>query len=439
MSKGKAKTLLSLIGIVLAAIIVLTFVPFSVGDVKEYNSAVGAIELDYDIEGGAAYTFKLAEDNEENVEDVNQVIDTIEYRLDALGYSVYSIKAIKSADEDVLDYDIRVELKLSDSTSEDIKVALAYGDVRFYGGSSANPTEEILTDVKVIESSEYLGSYTDYQNNTYYQTSIVFTEEGYGALHELMHDAEKYYLEIRLGDSVLLPGTSEISESAFMNRALYVNAPNEASGKQMALQISSGGLAYKYDVEKALASAVEITSPYGENVGLKALLAVVAFVVIVMVAFILIYKGLGIASALATLVFFIAEIWMMIAVPGIVLSMGGVLGIIASIVLTVVGLILTCTRVKEEFAYSEKTVKAALNKGLSQAVVPVVNVSVISGIVAMAMLIFTKGAVKCFAITFGIGVVLSLLATLVISRMFISLLLPLAKNKEKFLDFKKEV
>lgn len=439
MSKGKAKTLLSLIGIILAAIIVLTFVPFSVGAVKEYNSAVGAIDLDYDIAGGAAYTFKLSEDNEENVDDVNKVIDTIEYRLDALGYSVYSIKAIKSSDEDVLDYDIRVELKFSDSTSEDIKVALAYGDLTFYGGTSANPTEEILTDVKVIEKSEYLGSYTDYQNNTYYQTSIMFTEEGYDALHELMHDAEKYYLEIRLGDTVLLPGTSEISESMFTSRALYLNAANEAAGKQMALQISSGGLAYKYDVSKALANAVEITSPYGENVGIKALIAVVAFVVVVMVAFILIYKGLGIAAALAMLVFFIAEIWMMIAVPGIVLSMGGALGIVAAIILTAVGLILTCTRVKEEFAYSEKTVKAALNKGLSQAIVPVVNVSVVSGIIAIAMLIFTKGAIKCFAITFGIGVALSLLATLVISRMFISLLLPLAKNKEKFLDFKKEV
>jgi preprotein translocase subunit SecD len=179
--------------------------------------------------------------------------------------------------------------------------------------------------------------------------------------------------------------------------------------------------------------------PLGIVLSLLFFVAVVAFVVVVMVAFILIYKGLGIAAALAMLVFFIAEIWMMIAVPGIVLSMGGVLGIVAAIILTAVGLILTCTRVKEEFAYSEKPVKAALNKGLSQAIVPVVNVSVVSGIIAIAMLIFTKGAIKCFAITFGIGVALSLLATLVISRMFISLLLPLAKNKEKFLDFKKEV
>ena len=46
MSKGKSITLLSIIGVLLAALIALTFVQFPVGPVKNYASALGAIELD---------------------------------------------------------------------------------------------------------------------------------------------------------------------------------------------------------------------------------------------------------------------------------------------------------------------------------------------------------------------------------------------------------
>lgn len=434
MSKGKAKTLLSIIGILLAAIIVLAFVPFSVGAVKEYNSAVGAIDLDYDLEGGVAYTLTLAEDNEEEVDDVNDVIKTIKFRLDELGYSVYSVKAIKSADQAIVDYDIRIETELKESTPQDIQVVAAYGDVIFYGGASANPTEEVLTGVEAIKSAKYLGAVTDYRNNTYYQTAIEFTEEGYEALHQLIHSAESYYLQINLGEQVLLSGDSAISENYFQNKTLVVNGSSEASAKQMALQISSGGLAQKYE----LSDGQTISSPYGQDVALKALLAIAAFVFVVMVAFIIIYKGMGIASALSMLAFILIETWMMIAVPGITLSMGGVIGIVGATVLSAIGMIMTCTRVKEEFSHSEKTVKAALNKGFKQSLIPVINVNVIAGFVAVLLLIFAKGAVKNFATTFGIGVIVSMIATLVFTRMFIALLLPLARNKEKFLNVKKE-
>ena len=49
----------------------------------------------------------------------------------------------------------------------------------------------------------------------------------------------------------------------------------------------------------------------------------------------------------------------------------------------------------------------------------------------------SKGFVKAFAITCGIGIVVSLLSCLVFTRMFNSLVLPLVKDKEKFLGFEK--
>ena len=114
MNKGKSITLLSIISVLMACVLVFTFMRFEVG-VKNYNSLLGAVELDYDLEGGVAYTLTLADDNEEEVGDnINAVIDTLENRLDQLGYGTYSVKAVKSTDESVEDYQIRIETKATE-------------------------------------------------------------------------------------------------------------------------------------------------------------------------------------------------------------------------------------------------------------------------------------------------------------------------------------
>ena len=87
MSKGKSITLLSIISVLVAFVLVMTFIRFPIG-INNYNSVLGAIELDYDIEGGTAYTLKLAKDNVEDVEDVDKVVKTLDYRLRELGCQV---------------------------------------------------------------------------------------------------------------------------------------------------------------------------------------------------------------------------------------------------------------------------------------------------------------------------------------------------------------
>ena len=436
MSKRKSITLLSIISVVMAIVIVLTFARFPIGEIKQYNSALGAIELDYDIDGGTAYTLTLAKDNEEEVEDVDDVISVLEYRLSALGYSAYSVKAVKSTDGDVLDYDIRIETKSTETLASDISVVTAFGEVKFFGGTSANPTEEILSDVKVVSDCKYVGSASD-GTNTYYQVSIDFTDEALDVIMDKIDEAESgegsFYLEIKLDETVLLSGSSALDKSYFDGNTLFITSSTESSAKQMALQMKSGGLAYKYDVSDAM----EVTSPYGENVGTKVAIAVSVFVLLIMIALIVVYKGFGIISALSALLFILIETWMLIAVPGIVLSLGGVVGIILATVLLAYGLVITCERVKEEYSHSEKTVKAAINKGFKSSLIPVISAHVVCGFIAIAILSLTSGVINNFAVTFGIGIVVSLIATLVFTRMFTSLIMPLAKNKEKFLNMKK--
>lgn len=444
MKKSKAITLLSMLSVLLAFLIVMTFARFPIGIIN-YKSVIGSIDLDYDLAGGVAYTLTLAGDNEEEVKDINKVVKTLEDRIEALGYNTFSVKALKDTDEDVKDHDIRIELKATDTIDTDIDVITSYGSVKFFGGTSENPTEEILEDVKAVKGSSYLGSFSGYdnQNNpvTQYGISIEFTDAGYEGLIKEINAAEangeSYYLSIKLvGDeeTELWPGTSTIKADDIENKVLKGYITSESSAKQLALQIGSGGLDYKYIHSEGQA----ITSPYGENAPTKAAIAIGAILALVMIVMLFAYKGFGIITALSILCFMQVEVIMLIAVPGITLSLGGVVGIIASTLFTAIAIANVASRVKEECQGTQKTVKAAVKKAFSASLVSTIVAGAIAGVAALALFFLTSGIVKGFAITFGIGIGVGLISALVFTRMFTGLIFPLVKNHEAFLGLKRE-
>ncbi len=439
MKKGKSITLLSIIGVVMALLIFITFARFPVG-INNFNSVLGAIETDYDISGGTAYTVKLADDNVENVEDIDEVISTVSERLEALGYSTYSVKALRPEAGDSDNYDLRIEASASlnkygepDYTRLDADVATAteYGELQFFGNTETDPTNEheILEGVKVVKSAKYQLMGSDHV------VEITFTDEAYETIKENMGDAQ-YYLKITLGGQTLSPfdGTtnSAISSTSFA-KSLYLTSSDEASAKQMVLKITSGGLAYKYDAPERIEN---VTSPYGSNVELVCALAVAVVFVLSLVALVLFFKGFGIISALSMTLFMLLELVMLIAVPGIKLNLGGVVGIILATVFALDGFIITAKRIKEESNLG-KTVKASVMNGFKRSLVPIINCGVIGAIISLLLFSLTKGAVNNFAITFGIGVALSLISTLLFARMFTTLLLGVVKNKEAFLGINK--
>lgn len=444
MKKSNAATLLSIICIVLAVLLTMTFVRFSYGTNKNYNSFLGAIETDYDLSGGNAFTLTLAKDNEKPVEDVNEVIETLEDRLNQLGYESYSIKAIKSVDDKVEDYDIRIEAKantnkygMADTStlSNDIFAAAAYGEVELYAGNEASPTTRILEDVETIESAKYLGA-TVYEDSTgktaIYQVAIKFTEEAFDTIATMMAE-DTFYLKVMLGETELLAGTEALTAEYFSNRTIVMQSNTEAGARQMAMQISSGGLAYKYNIK----GGQTVTSPYGASIAKYCTIAIVSLVVLIIVAMFVLNKGFGFVYGLSLICFELLEILIFLAIPGIRLGLGGVIGIALATILTADGFVIISRRAKEEYA-SGKTFKAALKTAYSRSLMPVINTSVITAILSIVLFALTGGMIKNLAITLGIGSVLGAIAVLLLTKVFSSLVLPLVKNKEAFANLSRE-
>ena len=197
-----------------------------------------------------------------------------------------------------------------------------------------------------------------------------------------------------------------------------------------------GGIDYRYDIANE-GRGIQITSAFGEDLALKSMVAIITFVVVVLALMLIVYKGLGVMSALSTLIFILAETWLLIGVPGIIVNLGSIIGIISATIVCVFSMIALMQKIKEGFVNTQKTVKASINKGFREALLPTVNMHVVVGLVGLLLFIFASGLVKSFSITFGIGIIVSLISNLVFTRMFNALILPLVKNKERFFRVKR--
>ncbi|MBQ6921891.1 MAG: hypothetical protein IJQ66_02260 [Clostridia bacterium] len=439
MKKWKATVLLVIVLVLTAVFTFLAFASFEVG-VKDFNGFLGAIQTDYDLSGGRAYTLTLAKDNEEDVKDVGEVINTLNDRLLQLGYNDFRIVANKNVDKDVTDYDLRIEIRGgtdlygnedTSSLTSDINVAAAYGNIIVYGGTSANPTEEILTAGDPIANAEYAGATSD-GDSTYYQVAITFSDYGYKELMKLINDNSEYYVQINLGETVLLSGSSALSANYFNGKTLSITSPSETSAKQFALQIRTGGLAYKYEV----GSSEKIVSVLGKDAAKKCVIAVAEIALVLAVAMFLINKGYGLVNLCTSVVAMDGILFFLMAVPGIKMSIGGFIAVVLTWLLIAVGYVFVSLRIKEEIARG-KTIKSAVKAAYNRALAPILGGSLIIIAAALLVMAFSTGAVYNFAVVLAIGTVVAAVSTLAIARMFDALILALIDNKEKFLGVKR--
>lgn len=442
MSKRKSTILLSIISVLMALLLVFTFIKFPVGEKDKYVSPIGAIELDYDVKGGYAYELEPTSIND--VDDIDSIIEVIQSRLEILGYENAVVKAIRKNVTGVKDYRIRIEVStLTDANGEDdianvsadIKEIATYGELNFSMGASKDSVSEIFTDIgNPIKSVKYEGA-TVYNGETMHPVTITFTNKAYDELMKNIDDGNTYLL-IKIGDTELpLFGDEAISKNYFNGKSISVYPTTEDYAKRVVMQIQSGGLPYEYEVSKV--SPIQISSLYGENIRIVALITILALIACIIAFMFVMFKGFGFVSAYTMLLFALAFIWLLCAIPGIKLSLGGIIGFVLAIVLAGDGIIITIKRIREEYSKG-KTVKAAVKTGLSRALLPIISSCLVVAVISLVAFIFAIGQVKSLTMILGVGAVVALISGLLFIRLFTAIFLPLSKNKESFLNLKRE-
>lgn len=182
---------------------------------------------------------------------------------------------------------------------------------------------------------------------------------------------------------------------------------------ELASTIRSGALPFKLEAKQVNS----ISPSLGEgalNVSVKAGLWSFIFVCLFMLIY---YRLPGILANIALLAHTVIQL-LVISWLGLTLTLPGIAGIILTIGMGVDANVIIFERIKEELR-NGKTLKTAIDLGFKRAFTAILDANMTTLISSVILYIFGTGPIKNFAITLGLGVALSFLTAVVVSRIML--------------------
>ena len=155
---------------------------------------------------------------------------------------------------------------------------------------------------------------------------------------------------------------------------------------------------------------------------------------IVAVFMIIVYLVPGLAAVIA-LSLYVGLILILLSAFSVTLTLPGVAGIILSIGMAVDADVIIFTRIKEEIGLG-KTVQSAIKSGFNKALSAIIDGNVTTLIAAGVLFWRGSGTVKGFASTLAIGIVLSMITALFITKFILNALFNLGFQDPKFFGTK---
>lgn len=411
----KAKNVISFL---LVMVLILAIAYISAFDVKIGNIEVPStfdkekgIKQGLDLVGGSIIVFEpdVKDLSKVTSEEMGAAESIIRARLDAEGYSEATISRQG-------DTGIRVEIPNIDDPQEAVKMIGATAKLEFLDADK----NVIMDGSKKYVSgavSKY-GQLSEGGSNEYY-VQLSFSKEGQKVFKEATEKAvaatseNKNYISIALdGEVQMSPSVKEVIDS---DSCVITGGYTAEAAESVANLISSGQLPFSL-------KDAELRS-VGPTLGSKALStslkAALIGIILVMIFMLLVYRLPGLVAdislvayiSLVTLImagFFVTKFRVTLTLPGIA-------GVILSIGMAVDANVVIFERIKDELR-AGKSVGAAVNAGFNRAVTAVIDSNVTTIIAAVVLYIFGTGTVKNFAVTLFIGIVISMLTAVTLTK-----------------------
>lgn len=284
-----------------------------------------------------------------------------------------------------------------------------------------DPNAELVLD-EIFEPAVVTGRYLerarvefDPNSGTPY-VSLDFNDEGTKIFREITRTNKGEILAIVLDGAVISTPViqDEITDGKAQITGIY--SPEEA--RSLVRDLNYGAL----PVPIELASSQTIGATLGNealNAGVKA--GIIGFIVLSLFL-ILWYRLPGLVSVLALVLYIVLSLVIFKLIP-VTLTAAGVAGFILSIGMAVDANVLIFERTKEEIKKG-KSITDALHEGFHRAWLSIRDSNVSSIITAIVLFWLGTSAVKGFALTMGVGVFVSMLTAISVSRTFLFAIAP---------------
>lgn len=314
---------------------------------------------------------------------------------------------------------------------------ILYSDLKTEKGGTPNEGDKVVYDKsKVLLTGDMIGEATsgsrqqEGTGKTEYGVSIKFAGKGIKKFAKITGEHVGEQLAIVYDEKLV--SAPNLKEEISGGECWISGSFTSESAEQLASTVRIGAL--PLELENIHGNVVGAT--LGSQALKSSLFAGVVGLVLVIIFMIVMYRISGVAASIA-LIFYVGAMLLALNGLNVTLTLPGIAGIILSIGMAVDANCIIFTRIREELA-TGKTVASAIDNGFSKAMSAIIDGNVTTLIAALVLYLKGSGTVKGFAMTLGIGIVLSMFTALFITKLLMKAFCALGMTNTSMYGIQKE-
>ncbi len=396
----KSKKSKGWLGLLIVLIALVGFTYLAITSAKQ-------IKLGLDLAGGVSITYQ-AKDEHPKLEDMKDTVYKLHQRV-----TQYSTEA-----EVYLEGDRRINIDIPGVSNADaiLEELGKPGSLVFQGPDG----KTILTGDQVASAKAVIGEENGQKK---YYVALTFTDE-----------ASKIFADVtaaNVGKQISIVYDGKVVSSPVVREAItggqcsIDGMKDNTEAENLASTIRIGSLSVELE---ELRSNV-VGAKLGQEAIATSLKAGAIGFGILTVFMIALYLLPGVAAILA-LILYVDLTVCLIAAFEITLTLPGIAGVILAVGMAVDANVIIFTRIKEEIGLGHST-KQAINAGFQKALSAIVDGNVTTIIAAVVLYLRGSGTVKGFASTLALGIILSMITALFVTRFIMNCFYSIGLEGEK--------
>lgn len=245
--------------------------------------------------------------------------------------------------------------------------------------------------------------------------ALEFSEDGTKIFGDLTTKNVGKHISILLDKKVLT--NPVVNEPIPSGKAVITGSRTIEEAQSLAILLRSGSLPVKVDVMEMRT----VGPTLGQDSKDKSKVAFAIGIGTIIVFMLVFYRLSGFVVTVA-LVLYVMMLLFGLKMLNATLTLPGIAGLILSIGMAVDANVLIFERFKEEY-HGGKTLRAAMDAGFSRAFATILDSHLTSLIAAVVLFFLGAAPIKGFAITLGLGIVLSLFTAITITKLLLRMLM----------------
>ena len=381
------------------------------GFIMYINPLANSIKQGLDLQGGTHVVLQAVETPEAKIDDdaLNRTVKIIERRVNELGLTE---PVIQRQGKD------RIIVELPGIKDPDQAINML-GRTAMLEFNDINGTT-VLTGKDLRDArAQMTGS------GSQAVVGLEFTDEGGAKFADLTARNIGRPISILLDGEVL---TSPVVQEAITGgKAQISGSRNMEEAEHLAILLRSGSLPVKIEVMEDRT----VGPTLGQDSKEKSVVAFSIAIIGIFAFMLLFYRIPGVVADIALLLYVMLLLLIMRYLDA-TLTLPGIAGIILSIAMAIDANVLIFEHFNEDVAEG-KTLLSAMYKGFSRAFVTIFDSNITTLIAAVILFYLGTGPIRGFAVTLGLGVVLSMFTAITVTKFLMNFLLASNLTKNGFL------